>query len=34
VHGFAGMLLFAVALVFIMTLDRVLGAVLPERWAQ
>jgi exosortase B len=33
VHGFAGMVLFAVALFFIMTLDRVLGAVLPKRWA-
>ncbi len=34
VHGFAGMLLFAVALLFIMTLDRIVGLVLPQRWAQ
>lgn len=34
VHGFAGMVLFAVALVFIMGFDRLLGAVLPERWAR
>ena len=34
VHGFAGMVLFAVALVFIMSLDRVMGAVLPKRWAE
>lgn len=33
VHGFAGMVLFAVALAFIMALDRVLGAVLPAKWA-
>ena len=34
VHGFAGMVLFAVALVFIMGFDRLLGAVLPARWTQ
>ena len=34
VHGFAGLVLFAVALVFIMGFDRLLGAVLPERWAR
>jgi len=34
VHGFAGMVLFAVALMFIMGFDRLLGAVLPERWAR
>jgi len=33
VHGFAGMVLFAVALLFIMGLDRALAAVLPRRWA-
>jgi exosortase B len=33
VHGFAGLLLFAVALLFIHALDRVLGRVLPARWA-
>jgi len=34
VHGFAGLVLFAVALGFIMGFDRLLGAVLPERWAR
>jgi exosortase B len=34
VHGFAGMVLFAVALFFIMSLDRVLGWVLPKKWAE
>lgn len=34
VHGFAGLVLFAVALVFIMGFDRLLGAVLPERFAK
>ena len=34
VHGFAGMVLFAVALVFIMGFDRLLGAVLPERFTK
>jgi len=34
VHGFAGLVLFGVALAFIMGFDRLLGAVLPQRWAQ
>jgi exosortase B len=34
VHGFAGMVLFAVALLFIMLLDRGLAWVLPRRWAE
>ena len=34
VHGFAGMVLFAVALLFIMGFDRLLGVVLPQRWAR
>lgn len=34
VHGFAGLVLFAVALMFIMGFDRLLGAVLPKRWAE
>jgi exosortase B len=32
IHGFAGMVLFAVGLVFIMAADRGLGALLPRRW--
>lgn len=32
VHGAAGLLLFAIALVLILGLDGVLGRVLPERW--
>jgi exosortase B len=32
VHGFAGLLLFAVALALIFGVDRLLGLVLPERW--
>ena len=32
VHGFAGLLLFAVAIVMIHALDRVLDRVLPTRW--
>jgi exosortase B len=32
VHGFAGLLLFAVAIVMIHALDRLLGRVLPRRW--
>lgn len=32
VHGFAGILLFAVALLFIHMLDRVLQRSLPRRW--
>lgn len=32
VHGFAGLLLFAVAIVMIHGLDRVLTRVLPARW--
>ncbi|ARN23171.1 exosortase B [Piscinibacter gummiphilus] len=34
VHGFAGMVLFAIALVFIMGFDRLLGLVLPKKWAE
>lgn len=33
IHGFAGMVLFAVGLAFIVGSDRVLGALLPKRWA-
>lgn len=33
VHGFAGMVLFAVALMFILAVDRGLGALLPRRLA-
>lgn len=32
VHGFAGLLLFVVALALIFSVDRLLGTVLPERW--
>jgi exosortase B len=32
IHGFAGMVLFAVGLAFIVAADRGLGALLPERW--
>lgn len=32
IHGFAGMLLFAVGLAFILGTDRALGALLPKRW--
>jgi exosortase B len=34
VHGFAGIVLFAVALLFIFALDRALGWLLPVRWAR
>lgn len=34
IHGFAGMVLFAVGLVFILASDRLLGAWLPGRWTQ
>lgn len=34
VHGFAGLLLYAVALIFIMGFDRLLGRLLPAKWAQ
>lgn len=34
VHGFAGLLLFVVALVLIFCADRLLGALLPQRWRQ
>jgi hypothetical protein len=34
VHGFAGIVLFAVALLFIFALDRALGWLLPARWAR
>jgi exosortase B len=34
VHGFAGLVLFAIALVFIMGFDRLLGLVLPKKWAE
>ncbi|MEQ1685924.1 MAG: exosortase B [Burkholderiaceae bacterium] len=33
IHGFAGMVLFAVGLAFIFGADRVLGVLLPKRWA-
>ena len=33
IHGFAGMVLFAVGLAFILGADRVLGVLLPKRWA-
>ncbi len=33
IHGFAGMVLFAVGLAFIVGADRGLGALLPKRWA-
>jgi exosortase B len=33
IHGFAGMVLFAVGLAFIIGADRGLGAVLPKRWS-
>ena len=33
IHGFAGMVLFAVGLAFIIAADRSLGALLPKRWA-
>lgn len=33
IHGFAGMVLFAVGLAFIIGADRGLGALLPKRWA-
>lgn len=32
VHGFAGLLLFAVALTLIFMVDRLLGRLLPQRW--
>ncbi len=32
IHGFAGMVLFAVGLGFIVAADRGLGALLPKRW--
>ena len=32
IHGFAGMVLFAVGLAFIVAADRGLGALLPKRW--
>ena len=32
IHGFAGLVLFAVGLAFILGADRVLGAALPKRW--
>ena len=32
IHGFAGMVLFAVGLAFIVGADRGLGALLPKRW--
>lgn len=32
IHGFAGMVLFAVGLGFIFAADRGLGALLPKRW--
>ena len=32
IHGFAGMVLFAVGLAFIVGADRGLGALLPRRW--
>ena len=31
VHDFAGLVLFIVALLFILAVDRVVGLVLPER---
>ncbi len=34
VHGFAGLVLFAVALTFIMSVDRLIGMALPPRWAR
>ena len=34
VHGFAGLLLFAVAIVMIHALDRLLQRVLPARWLE
>lgn len=34
VHGFAGIVLFVVALAFIFAIDRVLGWLLPPRWAR
>ena len=33
IHGFAGMVLFAVGLAFIIGADRGLGALLPKQWA-
>lgn len=33
VHGFAGMVLFVVALMFILSVDRLLSALLPRKWA-
>lgn len=32
IHGFAGLVLFAVGLALIIGVDRVLGALLPKRW--
>jgi len=32
IHGFAGMVLFAVGLAFVVAADRGLGALLPKRW--
>lgn len=34
VHGFAGLLLFFVALLLIFSVDRLLGMVLPARWRE
>lgn len=34
VHGFAGLLLFFVALLLILSVDRLLGLVLPARWRE
>lgn len=34
VHGLAGLVLFAVALALIGSLDRLLGLILPRRWAE
>jgi exosortase/archaeosortase family protein len=31
VHGFAGLVLFIVALLFILAVDRVVGLFIPER---
>lgn len=34
IHGFAGLVLFAVALSFILATDKLVGAVLPAKWAE
>ena len=34
VHGFAGLVLFCIGLTLIFGADRLLGAVLPRRWAE